>query len=391
MDSVGFFSPLRTCFFKFLFISLFTDSFRFEWQARGSPHIHGFLWISPDISRPPSDLSTFASRKALAEYWGAHIEAMNPFSHHIQDLPQDSEILCKSYCSENQTFLSLAQIINKIQTHQCDSHYCLRKNRRTRETSCRFYFPRAIRNSPEFTRDMNPEVFSFAAKRNDENLNQYNRSISLTWLANTDISVCGDSNAVINYIAKYCSKAETQSASFNDIIKAVLPALNLTHPRLSLVQRTMNRLVAERDISGQELQHYIQGLPLHQSSRDIISIDCRPFNIQQGHFFSLGGEILAGKTLVQRYISRQNAEHISFLEWIQFWDFKLHRLRPRARPRVPLYRPVYKGDPAHAEYSDFCRVKVRQKIFLFHYFLFFLISRNLCFLHFIKPLCLIFV
>ena len=212
---------------------------------------------------------------------------------------------------------------------------------------------------------MNPEVFSFAAKRNDENLNQYNRSISLTWLANTDISVCGDSNAVINYIAKYCSKAETQSASFNDIIKAVLPALNLTHPRLSLVQRTMNRLVAERDISGQELQHYIQGLPLHQSSRDIISIDCRPFNIQQGHFFSLGGEILAGKTLVQRYISRQNAEHISFLEWIQFWDFKLHRLRPRARPRVPLYRPVYKGDPAHAEYSDFCRVKVRQKIFYF--------------------------
>ena len=121
---------------------------------------------------------------------------------------------------------------------------------------------------------MNPAVYTFAAKGNDQNLNQYNRAISLTWLANTDISVCGDSNAVINHIAKYCSKAETESASFYDIIKAVLPSLNSVHPRLSLVQQ---RLVAERDISSQELQHYIQGLPLYQGSREIISVDCRPF------------------------------------------------------------------------------------------------------------------
>ena len=361
---------------KYLFITLFfffllslLTFFSFEWQARGSPHLHGFLWLNPDNIRPPSDLSTPESRKALAEYWGAYVEAINPFSGHFQEIPQNPEILCQRFSRENQNFITLAQILQKVQTHQCSSEYCQRKKRSTGEVNCRFYFPRPLRNHPRFSKELNPEIYSFVAKRNDSNLNQYNRSITLTWLANTDISVCGDTNAVINYIAKYCSKAETQSVSFGNIIQAILPSLNASHPRLSLVQRAMNRLVAERDISSQELQHYIQGLPLCQSSREIISVDCRPLETQQGHFHALGGEILAGKSLIQRYISRENAGNISFLEWIRLWDFKFHRPRPRARPRVPLYKPHYKGDPAHAEYSDFCRVKV--SLFYFYLFLFF--------------------
>ena len=105
-----------------------------------------------------------------------------------------------------------------------------------------------LRNNPRFSKELNPEIYSFMAKRNDSNLNQYNRSITLTWLANTDISVCGDTNAVINYIAKYCSKAETQSVSYGNIIQAILPSLNASHPRFSLIKRAMNRLIAERDI-----------------------------------------------------------------------------------------------------------------------------------------------
>ena len=153
-------------------------------------------------------------------------------------------------------------MVNEVQTHECNSQYCLKKNHRTKEARCRFYFPRPFRKFPEFTNDMDPEFYTFATKRNDQNLNQYNRAISLTWLANIDTSVCGDSNAVINYIAKYCSKVETQSACFYNIMKAVLPSFNSVHPRLSLVQQCMNRLVVERYISSQELKHYIQGLPL---------------------------------------------------------------------------------------------------------------------------------
>jgi hypothetical protein len=146
--------------------------------------------------------------------------------------------------------------------------------------------------------------------------------------------------------------------SFGDIIKAVLPLINANNPRLSLVQKAMNRLIAERDISAQELQHYIQGLPLSQCSREIIIIDCRPLETQRKHFYAIGGEIFAGKTIYERYFARRDADNISFLEWILYWDHKTHRRRPRARPRVPLHKPLYKGDPNHDDYQDFCRVKV---------------------------------
>jgi ATP-dependent DNA helicase PIF1 len=44
-------------------------------------------------------------------------------------------------------------------------------------------------------------------------MNQYNRLITLAWLANTGISPCSGVEAVINYVAKYSSKTEQQTAS----------------------------------------------------------------------------------------------------------------------------------------------------------------------------------
>ena len=298
----------------------------------------------------------------------------------MEHLPPNPEVLCQPFDPNGQTFLKLAQIITKVQNHVCDSVYCQRKNRRTNETSCRFYFPRNYRNSAEFTTQMNPNVWTFAAQRNDQNLNPYNRAISLIWMANTDISVCGDSNAVINYIAKYCSKAEKQSSSFRQIIQSILPSLNAQHPRLSLVQKIMNRLVAERDISGQELQHYIQKIPLYHASRDMIYIDCRPPHIQDHQYFAQGGNIQAGKTTLQKYMARdiEIVGHISFFEWIRKWDFRLLRKRPRAPLRIPVYSPIYKGNIDSPDFEHFCRVKVC----IFYLILFLFLSFFLIFFSF---------
>ena len=119
-----------TCFYFYLKTDLYLD-FRFEWQSRGSPHPHGLLWINPETSRPPSDLSSAASRQALATYRGAHIEAINPFSCHIEHLPINTEVLRKPFSVESQTFLTLAQVVDKFQTHECNSQYCLRRNHQT--------------------------------------------------------------------------------------------------------------------------------------------------------------------------------------------------------------------------------------------------------------------
>ena len=54
----------------------YTDSwFRFEWQARGSGHMHGLIWLD---DAPAMNISTEEKRLTFAEYWSHHISAVNP-------------------------------------------------------------------------------------------------------------------------------------------------------------------------------------------------------------------------------------------------------------------------------------------------------------------------
>ena len=52
-----------------------------------------------------------------------------------------------------------------------------------------------------------------------------------------------------NYIGKYYSKTEKSSKSYTNIIQQILSKINLIHPRLSLIQKLINKLVIEHDVS----------------------------------------------------------------------------------------------------------------------------------------------
>lgn len=47
------------------------------------------------------------------------------------------------------------------------------------------------------------------------------------------------------------------------------------NPLLTLVFKTMNRLVGERDYSSQDVMHQLLEIPLQQDSREVLSLDCR--------------------------------------------------------------------------------------------------------------------
>jgi hypothetical protein len=53
--------------------------YRFEWQQRGSGHIHGFLWLHSEPN--PSTVDEMA-RQRIVDYWGPRVTVMNP--HHTQ-------------------------------------------------------------------------------------------------------------------------------------------------------------------------------------------------------------------------------------------------------------------------------------------------------------------
>ncbi|SMY27969.1 unnamed protein product [Zymoseptoria tritici ST99CH_1A5] len=110
----------------------------------------------------------------------------------------------------------------------------------------------------------------FDPARNDGNINAFNRLFLMGWLANTDIAPCTSVKAVINYLAKYCSKSETETMDYKDMMKAIVPWVSEQNVLTSTVSRMFNKLFDERDWSAQEVMHIIMELPLKQSSRVVL-------------------------------------------------------------------------------------------------------------------------
>jgi hypothetical protein len=134
--------------------------------------------------------------------------------------------------------------------------------------------------------------WTFEAARNDSHMNQFSRLASLCWLANTDFSPCTGIEAVINYAAKYCSKSESQTSTYAEI----LPHVSDRNPMLSFVSKMMNRLIGERDYSAQEVCHLLLGLPLQEDSRVVGSVDCRlPEKHNHPLEFSVNNEVVEQK------------------------------------------------------------------------------------------------
>jgi ATP-dependent DNA helicase PIF1 len=204
-----------------------------------------------------------------------HIHAVNPEPGRatapaaIRAIHADSESL-------NNDLADLSDIINRVQHHTCSEAYCIRKKTADGQMACRFYVLRQERDIAEVSKAHNPIHWSFIAACNDSQLNHYNPLLSIAWRVNTDITPCTTKDAVLNYIAKYYSKAETKTLAYDQLMKEVLPRLNTNAPYLSFIAKTMNLLITERDWSAQEVSHLLLGLRLQEGSRTVVQLDCRP-------------------------------------------------------------------------------------------------------------------
>ncbi|KAM4061535.1 PIF1-like helicase [Hirsutella rhossiliensis] len=118
--------------------------------------------------------------------------------------------------------------------------------------------------------------YIFEAARNDSLMNHFNPAIILGWLANIDISPCTSLQAVITYAAKYCSKSEKKTEPYCRLADQVLPHTAHHQPLLSFSSRLMNKLIAERDYSAQEISHLLLNIPLQEGTRMVVYVDCRP-------------------------------------------------------------------------------------------------------------------
>ncbi|RKK07525.1 hypothetical protein BFJ65_g17730 [Fusarium oxysporum f. sp. cepae] len=349
---------------------------RYEWQGRGSPHNHGLYWMD---NCPGADMEDEAARDVFARTWGFHVTAINP--EPSRTMPQgEGNPLSVDPLSIEMTFLRLSQIVNRCQRHKCNTAYCLRVRKRTGdlardmegaaadieaanvanpERECRFDFPRALRELAAVIRKEGRSYYVFEAARNDSLMNNFNPAIILGWLANIDISPCTSLQAVITYAAKYCSKSEKKTESFARLADQVLPHTSHVQPLLSFSSRLMNKLIAERDYSAQEISHLLLNIPLQEGTRMVVTVDCRPLE-RQARSYRVDGDVNEAIGSYRKYLERKDQhEDITYLEYLQSYNLNTwRRLAAQAKKRVLSYFPRYKSMEASSQFNDFCRVKL---------------------------------
>jgi hypothetical protein len=190
-------------------------------------------------------------------------------------------------------------------------------------------------------------------------VNHFNSAIILGWLANIDISPCTSLQAVITYAAKYCSKSEKKTEPYCKLADQVLPHTAHLQPLLSFSSRLMNKLIAERDYSAQEISHLLLNIPLLEGTRMVVSVDCRPL---EQHARSYRVDEDANETVgsYRRYLERNDQhEDVSYLEYLQSYNLKTwRRLAANAKKRILSYFPRYRSVEASPQFGDFCRVKL---------------------------------
>ncbi|KAL8376601.1 hypothetical protein RB595_007618 [Gaeumannomyces hyphopodioides] len=93
--------------------------FRYEWQGRGSPHIHGLFWVptAPDVS-----LMNTSEGQAHFASWGLHITAVNIEPGRAPVPGEDNPFKYDIGVGANDlqpSFQTLSRITNRVQRHQC--------------------------------------------------------------------------------------------------------------------------------------------------------------------------------------------------------------------------------------------------------------------------------
>ena len=345
---------------------------RYEWQHRGSSHIHGFFWMSDAPSVDNLDPSDPISLQNFINFWDQHVSTWHPDKNCP---PAAIHPSARLFSSLEDTKQELAEMLNRLQRHTyCKPGYCERKKKNSDEKYCRFGFPKQCRDESAYAREPGKAYADFLTRRNDEILNSYNAGFILGWRANIDFRPVVNKEAVIAYVAKYASKGETSSSSYEKTLQSVITHLQDSDAAGIAYQKLLSSFVAERDISGQETCHILLGCKLVVCSRLYRSLCVSPDSVSEevdfaqsttrcvGFFEKYKSQLQIAKTLVER----EELHQLSLLEFATFYDPSrsasksyTRRGQRNALPYVVQVWPHYQPDSDNAEtYEKYCYARM---------------------------------
>ncbi|KAJ1518937.1 hypothetical protein ONE63_011454 [Megalurothrips usitatus] len=236
--------------------------FRFEWQHRGSPHIHCIVWLRGAPDRSDLAHATPEHKQAVVDYFDGLVSTVNTG----RGWPPAAEHPSKTRYTEVRDYArDLGELLNRVQMHRCGS-YCLRKDK------CRFKFPKPLEEVSRLAQDDKGHWVLYTL-RNDELINSFMVWATQLWRGNTDATPISDMSLLCKYIAKYSAKAEIRSKSCAELMAEILADSNDDADAKSVIQRLLIKAVSERDYSAQESCHILTQESLVMCSRTFVVLN----------------------------------------------------------------------------------------------------------------------
>lgn len=264
---------------------------RIEFQHRGSPHIHGFVWLENAPCVANLDSMSQEELDIVVNYFEQIVTTsnisnimtrppINPCKLHYTDVDNhqmyaDIELDTQIRTSMAKHLTDYKNLINSVQRHTKCTQNCLRKKRGSQAFACRYKFPKELVERSKIVQ-MDNNKFELQLKRNDERLNSHFPFISVHWRANTDVQPIISLDAVVQYIAKYAAKCEPASDALMEIQEALNSTRAANQTTAGIIQRILVKQCAERDYSAQECIWIILGFPFYSSSRKFVIINLSP-------------------------------------------------------------------------------------------------------------------
>jgi len=216
----------------------------------------------------PDDIARFLA------FWDKYVSTWHPDK---SVPPAAIHPSAQLFATLQDTKLELAEMLNCFQHHRkCQPGYCKRRKKETGETFCCFGSPKKCREQSDFIKEAGQDFAEFHTKCNDEILNSHNPGFILGWRANIDFHPVINKEAVIAYVAKYASKGETTSSSYEQTLQAAISWLKDDDAAGIAYQKMLSTFSSEHDISGKETCHILLGCSLVENSRIYRSLHVSP-------------------------------------------------------------------------------------------------------------------
>lgn len=339
--------------------------FRFEWQHRGSPHVHGIAWFpdAPDVQQAVASPET---KQQLLDYVDRIVSTINPavqpdgsdadsapparVNPHICNLPYTDVV------DLNQ---DLIDIIATCQRHRCSAAYCLRT--KNGQQKCWFGYPKPLQPETTLvTEDGEPVLLT---ARNDGVVNSYNPVQLSAWRANVDMQYIVSRKRLVGYCAKYATKCEPRSQPLKEIFSSIVRSLkDDTTSSIKAVQKLLINSVGERDYSAQETCHLLLQLPMFRASRDFIVLSLDGSRAVEDHLTD--DQPATALSTLDYYVTRPNSlpfHDMTLLHFTQHYTMPKEldsNPSPRRKAVVVIIRPYYSPDPNGPKYEQYCRQKL---------------------------------